>query len=250
MRFISPIIVQVAKDFWKKAGGSNLFPCDITGAVNLALPIDIVSLSELSLNKIQDWLTQRKVSLDLGIDDRLLHGFILISKGTGFIFVNGTDSEEERRYTIAHEASHFLLDYKLPRESAVKKMGDEILEVMDGYREPTVEERINGTLTYVSIKPYTHLLEKVGDGTFDNTEVLNSENDADELALELLAPYATVIKDTNPNRNKISFYDFKNQCYHILRSKYLIPDSIAEAYSSKLAYIATGAPSLLKKWGF
>lgn len=250
MRSISSISAQTAKDFWKSAGGNNIFPCDITGAVNLALPIDIVSLSELSLNKIQNWLSERKVFLDLEIDDRLLHGFILISRGTGFIFVNGTDTEEERRYTIAHEASHFLLDYKLPREIAVKKLGEGILEVMDGYREPTIEERIDGTLTSVSIKPYTHLLEKVGDGTFNNTDVLNSENNADELALELLAPYATVIKDTKPAQNKISFYDFKNQCYQILRSKYLIPDSIAEAYSSKLAYIATGAPSLLSKLGF
>lgn len=250
MRFISAIIIQVAKDFWKSAGGNNSFPCDITGAVNLALPIDIVSLSELSLNKIQTWLTERKVLLDLEIDDRLLHGFILISRGTGFIFVNGTDTEEERRYTIAHEASHFLLDYKLPRESAVKKLGEGILEVMNGYREPTIEERIDGTLTSVSIRPYTHILEKIGDGTFDNTEILNSENNADELALELLAPHTIVIKDTNSNRSKISFYDFKNQCYQILRSKYLIPDTIAEAYSSKLAYIATGAPSLLSKLGF
>lgn len=250
MRLISVIITQVAKDFWKRAGGNTLFPCDISGAVNLALPIDIVCLSELSLKKIQTWLTERKVFLDLEIDDRLLHGFILISKGTGFIFVNGTDTEEERRYTIAHEASHFLLDYKLPRESAVKKLGETILEVMDGYREPTLEERVDGTLTSVTIKPYTHLLEKVGDGTFDRAEILNSENDADELALELLAPHATVIKDTNPNRNKISFYDFKNQCYQILRSKYLIPDTIAEAYSSKLAYVATGAPSLVSKLGF
>lgn len=250
MRFISAIIIQVAKDFWKSAGGNNIFPCDIMGAVNLALPIDIVSLSDLSLNRVEAWLTERKVFLDLEIDDRLLHGFILISKGTGFIFVNGTDTEEERRYTIAHEASHFLLDYKLLRENAVKKLGVEILQVMDGYRKPTDEERIDGTLTSVSIKPYTRLLEKVGDGTFDNTEILNSENDADDLALELLAPHSMVIKDTNPNRNKISFYDFKNQCYQVLRSKYLIPDSIAEAYSLKLSYIATGAPSLLSKLGF
>ncbi|MEI9908524.1 MAG: ImmA/IrrE family metallo-endopeptidase [Bacteroidota bacterium] len=250
MRFISPIITQVARDFWKNAGGKSVFPCDISGAVNLVLPIDIVCLSELSLKKIQIWLTERKVFLDLQIDDRLLNGFILISKGSGFIFVDGTDTEEERRYTIAHEASHFLLDYKLPRESAVKKLGESILEVMDGYREPTLEERIDGTLTSVTIKPYTHLLEKVGDGTFDRPEILNSENDADELALELLAPNASVIKDTNPNRNKISFYDFKNQCYQILRSKYLIPDSFAETYSSKLAYVATGAPLFLSKFGF
>ena len=249
MKYISPIIVQIAKDFWKSTGGTIVFPCDISGAVNLVLPIDIVCLSELSLNKIQTWLAERKVFLSLEIDDRLLHGFILISKGSGFIFVNGTDTEEERRYTIAHEASHFLLDYKLPRDTAVKKLGDGILEVMDGNRKPTIEERIDGTLTSVTIKPYTHLLEKVGDGTFNRMEILNSENEADGLALELLAPNSIVIKDTNPNRKKISFYDFKNQCYQILRSKYLIPDSIAEAYSSKLAYVATGAPSLVSRLG-
>lgn len=247
---MSPIINHVAKDFWIRAGGNKLFPCDITGAVNLALPIDIVSLSELSLKKIETWLTQRKVFLDLGIDDRLLHGFILISRGTGFIFVNGTDSEEERRYTIAHEAGHFLLDYERPRRNAIIKLGEKIVEVMDGYREATNEEQIDGILTSVSIKPYTHLLEKNSNGSFSNMNILNAENDADALALELLAPYATIIKDTNPNRNKISFYDFKNQCYQILRNKYLIPDSIAEAYSSKLAYAEIGSPSLAEKLGF
>jgi Zn-dependent peptidase ImmA (M78 family) len=250
MRFISPIIIQAAKDFWKIAGGNNVFPCDITGAVNLVLPIDIVSLSGLSLKKIQTWLNERRIFLDLEIDDRLLHGFILISRGTGFIFVNGIDAEEERRYTIAHEASHFYLDYKRPREIAVKKLGEGILEVMDGYRKPTIEERIDGTLNSISIKAYTHLLEKVGDGTFANVDILNSENEADALALELLAPSLTVIRDANPNRNKISFYDFKNHCYQILRSKYLIPASIAEAYSSKLAYLGTGSPSLVSKLGF
>jgi Zn-dependent peptidase ImmA (M78 family) len=249
MRFISSIVTQAGKDFWKRAGGNGAFPCDISGAVNLVLPIDIVSLSELSVIKIQNWLIARKVFLDLEIDDRLLHGFIIISKGSGFIFVNGTDTEEERRYTIAHEVSHFLLDYKLPRELAVKKLGESILEVLDGYREPTLEERIDGTLTSVTIKPYTHLLEKTGDGTFDSMNIQNSENNADALALELLAPSTNVIKDTNPARAKISFYDFKNKCYLILRSKYLIPDSIAETYSSKLAYLATGAPSLVSRLG-
>ncbi len=249
MRLISHDIAQVAKDFWKSAGESAV-PYDISGAVNLALPLDIICLSELSLKKVQIWLNERTVFLELEIDDRLLHGFILILRGSGFIFVNGTDSEEERRYTIAHEAGHFLLDYKLPREIAVKRMGGTILEVMDGYREPTIEERIDGVLHSISIKPYTHLLEKVGDGTFNNLDILNSENDADALALELLAPSGTVIKETNPAKSKISFYDFKNKCYQILRNKYLIPGPFAEAYSSKLAYVATGAPSLVSRLGF
>src|SRR6478736_3982828 len=129
MRMISPLTIQTAKEFWKTAGNNSSYPCDISGAVSLALPIDIVCLSELSLKKIENWLTERKVFFELEISDRLLHGFILISRGCGFIFVNGTDSEEERRYTIAHEAGHYLLDYKLPRDAAVKKLGKSILEV-------------------------------------------------------------------------------------------------------------------------
>jgi Zn-dependent peptidase ImmA (M78 family) len=250
MRGVSPLTIQTAMEFWQTAGGCSSYPCDISGAVNLVLPIDIVYLCELSLEKIQIWLTERKVSLSLEIDDRLLHGFILISRGSGFIFVNGTDTEEERRYTIAHEASHFLLDYKYPREIAMKKLGKSILEVMDGYREPTIEERIDGTLSSVVIKPYTHLLEIFGDGTLSNMVVLNSENEADALALELLAPSSMVIRDANRNKHKISFYDFKNQCYQVLRSKYLIPDSIAEVYSYKLAYAVNGGPSLASKLGF
>lgn len=250
MKLMSPQIVQIAREFWKASGAYNVFPRDISGAVNLVLPIDIVNLSELSLKKIETWLTRRRVSVGFEANDRLLHGFILVSRGAGFIFINGTDSEEERRYTIAHETSHFLLDYRLPRERAVKSMGKSILEVIDGFREPTVEERIDGALSSVLIKPYTHLLAKDGDGTFHNLEILNSENEADSLALELLAPSAQVIKETNPKRGKISFYDFKNQCYRVLRTTYLIPDPVADAYASRLTYATIGAPSLMSKLGF
>jgi hypothetical protein len=250
MRYTSTNIFQAKESFWKRAGGNNIFPCDIMKAVSRALPLDIVSLSELSLQKVQCWLNQKKVIIDLDINDRLLHGFILISKGTGFIFLNGTDSEKERRYTIAHEAGHYLLDYERPRKDAIAKLGKGIVEVLDGLRDATTEEQIDGVLASVSLKPYTHLLEKVGDGSFSNMDILNSENDADALALELLSPSSIVIRDTNPNKDKLSFFDFKNLCYHILRNKYLIPDSIAETYSSRLANIAVGFPSLAEKLGF
>ncbi|MBS1543478.1 MAG: ImmA/IrrE family metallo-endopeptidase [Bacteroidetes bacterium] len=240
---------SIAKVFWEQAGVTGPHPRDISGAVSLKLPIDIICLSDLTLKRIQDWLIKRKVVLNIEVDDRLLHGFILLSRGAGFIFINGTDKEEERRYTIAHEVSHFLLDYKMPRDLAVEKLGKSILEVLNGFREPTEVERIDGTLSGVKIKPYTHLLEKTGDGSFGDMRILESEDDADNLALELLAPRSMVLRDLSPRGIKISFYDFKSQCYQVLRSKYLIPDAIAERYSLKLTYAAIGPPSLVSKLG-
>ena len=243
-------ISKIADDFWNAAGGRISLPYDIFGAVSLALPLDIVSLSNLSVKNIEKWLAQRKIVIDIELEDRFLHGFILVSRGNGLIFVNGTDPEEERRYTVAHEASHFLLDYRLPRENAVKKLGPGILEVIDGRREATILERIDGALYAVLARPYTHLLEKVGDGSYENSDVQKAENDADELAVELLAPRSEIIRSFYPIKTRLSFNSVKDQCYRGLRYKYLIPNSVAEIYSTRIAYGITGGPSLLDQFGF
>lgn len=250
MSIIKPHIARIAREFWSKAGKRRLPTFDIVGAVSLILPVDIVSLSELSLKKVEQWLSERKVVLNIDMNDRHLHGFILTFKGSGFIFINGTDSEEERRFTVAHEASHFILDYKLPRVKAIEKFGPKIIEVLDGDRNPTNEERIDGLLSSVSVQPYTHLLEKVGDGSFDSIKIFDSENDADALAVELLAPSANVIKDTKIGNPKISFDDFRTHSLQILREKYMLPEAVAKDYSLRLSYVATGGPSLLSKLGF
>ncbi len=245
----NPHITRIAEDFWKAAGGRTSLPYDIVGAVSLALPVDIVSLSNLSVRNIEIWLAQRKIPIDIGLEDRVLHGFILVSKGNGFIFVNGTDPEEERRYTIAHEVGHFLLDYRLPRENAVKRLGPGILDVIDGRREATILERIDGALYSVLTRPYTHLLEKAGDGSFQRWDVQQAENEADELAVELLAPRSEIVKRFYPIKARLSFNSVKDQCFRDLRYKYMIPISVAEMYSTRIAYGITGGPSLRDQFG-
>lgn len=250
MKLIRPHIARIANEFRLKVGRRDKPVIDINGAVNLILPIDIVSLSELTLSKIGQWLSARRIDIDIEYSDRLLHGFILTFQGSGFIFINGTDTEEERRYTVAHEASHFILDYKLPRDKAIDRLGPQIVQVLDGYREASTDEMIDGLLASVSVKPYTHLLEKTGDGSFSNIKIYNAENDADALALELLAPSADVIKDVKFGHNKLSFEEFKATSFQILVTKYLLPVEIAKEYSIRLAYVFTGGPSLLSKLGF
>lgn len=243
-------IEKMARDFWNQVKKPKSEPpCDIAGAVSLVLPLDIISLCDLTLTKIDQWLVSKGISVLINVNDRHLHGFVLVKNGTGFVFINGTDSEEERRYTIAHEASHFILDYKIPRDKAIKKIGNGIENVLDGLREATVDEQVNGIISGVSVRPFTHLLEKEGDGSFESMKVFDAESNADILAIELLAPHAEIIKATLGGR-KLTFDLFDQYCLDILISKYKLPESIAKQYSKRLAYTVTRGPSIMNKLGF
>ncbi|WP_276348834.1 ImmA/IrrE family metallo-endopeptidase [Daejeonella sp. JGW-45] len=251
MQIVKPHIVNIASNFWKKAGLGKTQPVDIKGAVYLTLPVDVVDdIPELSLRKIEKWLIQRNIPISIDIDDREIHGFILTANSCGFIFINATDPEEERRYTLAHELSHFILDYKIPRDRAIGKLGTAILEVLDGHREPSLAERIDGVLTAIEIKPYTHLLEKKGDGSFESMRVFEAETEADMLALELIAPCAKVVKAAKNGKSKPAFSEFRSNCHKVLKETYGLPGSIIEEYASRIAYATTGGPSLLTKLGY
>lgn len=245
-------IERIAYNFWdqlKDWKGNP--PYDIMGAISLLLPIDVISLSSLTLCKINKWLSQRKVNLSIDANDRPLHGFIVIFRGSGLIFINGTDKEDERRYTIAHEISHFMLDYIIPREKAVVKMGPHITDVLDGLREATILEKVDSIINNVAVAPYTHLLEIEGDGSFQNIKVFNSENRADALAIELLAPKSEVIKRVFlTTKKKLNYDQFKEVAFEFLINEYGLPMQIAKNYSKKLSYQVTKGKSFMNKLGF
>jgi len=252
MMSVAPAYIEaIAKEFWSKIRRfRSQPPYDIAGAVSILLPLDIISLSELTLAGIDKWLNDRGIRIPVALSDRHLHGFLLIRNGSGFMFINGTDSEEERKYTIAHETSHFILDYKIPRDTAIEKLGKDIGAVLDGIRPPTVHEQVNGLIKEVSLDTFTHLLEKEGDGSFESFKVFNAENSADLLALELLAPFSEVMKVVQDGKRKIPFEVFDQQCLDLLVSVYKLPHPIARQYSKRLAYLTTGGPSILSKLGF
>lgn len=250
MVFIPFHIEKIATEFWNQVPKSKSKPpYDIAGAISLVLPLDIVSLCDLTLKRVDQWLASKGIIVPINVSDRHLHGFVLVNQGMGFIFINGTDSEEERLYTIAHETSHFILDYKIPRDKAIRKIGNGIKNVIDGLREATIDEQINGILSGIQVRPFTHLLEKEGNGSFENIKIFDAENNADALAIELLAPHTEVIKSTLTGR-KITFSLFDQRCFNILITKYKLPEPIAEQYSKRLAYAVTGGPSIMNKLGF
>jgi hypothetical protein len=104
------------------------------------------------------------------------------------VFLDGSDSDDERRFSLAHEVAHFLCDYLDPRERALRALGDRIREVLDGERAPRPEERLSALLRGVELGIYAHWMERSPDGAVTSAAVLAGEDRADRLALELLAP--------------------------------------------------------------
>ena len=116
--------------------------------------------------------------------DRRLRGALVAFADHGILFLDGADHEAEQRFTAAHEAAHFVLDYLLPRRRALALLGDGIRPVLDGERPPTCEERIDAALTACPLGLHVHLLDRR-----DPTgRVALAEDRVDRLARELLAP--------------------------------------------------------------
>ncbi|HEY8447892.1 MAG TPA: ImmA/IrrE family metallo-endopeptidase [Thermomicrobiales bacterium] len=213
-------LADLAERFWTAAGGPPRPPRDIQAAVSLVLPVTVVFLPMLGLERIEAWLERRSIPYRFESGNRRLRGCLVASGGHGIIFVDGAEPEDERRFTIAHEVAHFLLDYHEPRERALRAIGPGVLDVLDGRREPTPEERVHSALTGCPLGVHAHLMERSGDAGARAAAV---EYRADRLAWELLAP-ASELRRIDDARLEA-----------VLRDRYGLPRGEAERYARELS---------------
>jgi hypothetical protein len=246
---VEPRLVTIAEGFWKTAGTPPGWPRDLENAVALALPLATVNLPQLGLHEIQQWLEKRGVPYKFPCQDRRVRGCLVAYRGPGAVFIDGSDPQDERRFTLAHEVSHFLLDYHLPRQRARQQLGSGILDILDGLRSPTVGERVEGLLNLVSVAPHVHFLEQQGDGSFVRSEVWHAENRADQLAIELLAPLEAVSSDLVTSDQARMYSMCLASARGLLTAKYGLPTPIAQAYARAIAEELTGGPSILAELG-
>ncbi len=164
------------------------FPRDLIGDAVMQLPVSVEVLPRLSAHVIRQWLRQRGVHHVVSDADRALHGCLVARAGQGIVFLDASDEDSERRFTLAHEIAHFILDHLLPRLRALKVFGERILAVLDGERPPTREEMLSAVLERVRLGVQVHLMSRGADGVVCAWDVEESEQRADRLALELLAP--------------------------------------------------------------
>ncbi len=181
-------LARAVAEFWAKADEVEPFPRTLEAAISQALPLIIVKLPRLTIHAADEWLRARGRTSPFRVSNRRLRGCLIAHAGQGIIMLDGADSEAERRYTVAHELAHFILDYLEPRHRAVALLGPGIVEVLDGIRPARQDERIDAILGQVCVGIHSHLMERAAGGEIRNGQVLAAEEHADRLALELLAP--------------------------------------------------------------
>ncbi|HEY0005882.1 MAG TPA: ImmA/IrrE family metallo-endopeptidase [Pyrinomonadaceae bacterium] len=223
---------EAINQFWLRCGETEPYPRSLERSISLALPVTLIQLPRLKLYGIESWFARRGTLFSFNCRSRAVRGCLIAYGGQGFIFVDGTDPEDEQRFTIAHEAGHFIADYWLVRQSAISRLGEKILEVFDGLRLPSVSERVHAILAGTSLGVYTELMEREESGALAASEVWDIEDRADRVALALLAPPEDVLSEIDTAGG--TFDQRKAALLNKLCTQFGLPVSIADVYASSL----------------
>lgn len=226
--------------FWQSCGETETFPRQLERAVALALPVALVKLPRLHLLSVEDWLRRRGIPFRFHCESRAVRGCLLAFRGKGWIFLDGSDPDDERRFTLAHEIAHFLLDYWQPRRRAIERFGNGIVHVLDGTRPPQVSERVYALLAGIPIGMQVKLMERgVASG-----EVWKIEDRADKMALALLAPPEQVLA-----RVELDTTDFRlrlDKTTRIMMEAFGLSRSVAPLYARALLDAIGQGPSWIE----
>lgn len=224
-------VAKVATEFWHQAGYTETFPRSLEQAIAWVLPIAVVKLPRLRTMDVSAWLQQRGISFPHRSMDRSLRACLVARKGMGIIFIDGCDSDDERRFSLAHEAAHFICDYLEPRRLVFDTLGEAGLEILDGLRDATIEERLGGLLRGAHLGTFARLMERDSNGDAGQTAILEAEDRADLLALELLAPHKVVLKRLSTQSDSLAV----DSIQRLLACEFGLPRTAAQSYARILS---------------
>lgn len=227
------LIENTAQEFWALAGGAPSSPRDIKAAITLTLPLEIYPVPGLMVRDVLVWTQRVKIAHVIRGRNRRLRGCLIAYRGKGTIFFDRQDPDDEQRFTLAHELAHFLLDYQAPRQRAVSILGASILPVLDGERPPTIAERLHAVLSSVPLGVMSHLMERPDEGLPTNL-VIDIEDRADRLALELLAPALPLQEMMSQSIKPEGFSTRLAFLTQHLVADYALPGTIASSYARYL----------------
>ena len=232
---------EAVNRFWQQCGETEPFPRNLERSISLALPVTLVKLPHLKLHGIESWFERRGTSFRFNCRSRAVRGCLIAFGGQGLIFVDGADPDDERRFTIAHETGHFIVDYWLVREMAMAKFGEKIIDVFDGLRRPSIAERVHAMLASTSLGVYTDLMERDEASALARAEVWDMEDRADRVALALLAPPEEVLAEVDTS--SADFTQRQEIMMSVLRQRFGLPASITAAYARSLLESIGRGPS-------
>jgi len=194
---------ELARAFWEKAREPEPFPRNLRRSIARAVPLSVVLLPKLSVRAALDWLQNCGLLCELPGEDRPLRACLVARSGHGVALIDGSDGDSEQRFSIAHELAHFLRDYWSLRRRILKRLGADTLQVLDGERSPTAQERLHALLRNVPLGFHLHLMERDSEGNPLTSSIAQAESDADRLAYELLAPAEHVLGDVPGNKQAL-----------------------------------------------
>lgn len=226
--------------FWQLCGEAEPFPRSLERPTALALPVALVKLPRLRLRDVESWLQRRRISFQFNCQSRVVRGCLIAFGGQGLIFVDGADPDDERRFTLAHEIAHFIVDYWQPRERAIRRFGDAITEVLDGLRQPSVNERLYALLVSTPVGLHTNWMER----DEADAKVWDIEGRADRIALALLAPSDSVLSVADVSAP--TFDQRQTAIVSILCQEFGLPTSVARSYGRSLLTAVGKGPSWIE----
>lgn len=225
-------VEHTASLFWQLAQQNPVYPVPLEDIIGWAFPLLLRAVPQLSVRHVHDWLQTNQIAYAVAGTDRRLRGCLFAYRDHGIIFLDSEDPPNEQRFTLAHELAHFLLDYWLPRQRTLHALGESIRAVLDGVRAPTAEERVQAVLARTPLGVHSHLMERPEQG-LPSATVLQVENRADRLALEILAPAALLL--TRPAIDPRIPYPTRLQCLTMaLVSEFGLPATVAGSYARHL----------------
>lgn len=234
--------------FWKRAGGRPLPPVDIGYAATCALAIGIRPITGLTTSTAVGHLESIGIECAGDVNEHELHGCIAVGPRGAMILVEMRDDEAQRRFTIAHEVSHYILEVHRHHKRAAQRMGRDYVDILYGSREAAPTERIDAWLNNVRSSAITHFMDRDPSGRYGCGETLEAECVADRLALETLAPRAEMVRVAS-DCGKMPFRDLVDATRRIAEQRFGLPGAVAAPYAGRIAWRLTGGPSTAERFG-
>jgi hypothetical protein len=233
-------VAELVRAFWAEAGLVESFPRALRRPLARALPVSLVLLPRLRLDSVRAWLRDNGVVCPCDERNRPLRACLAAGRGHGLIFLDGTDADDEQRFSLAHEVAHFLRHYWQPRRLACRRLGEQVAEVLDGERLPTLNERLHALLKNASLGYQLHLMRRGPRREVPNAAIARAEEEADQVAYELLAPAADVLAQIETRQGDAGH----TQLVTVLEAVFGLPREQATDYARRLLPPAREDPLL------
>ena len=234
--------------FWKRAGGRSGFPIDIGYAAMSALEVYVEEMADLTTGAAASRNVGIGSRVPEKIDERRIHGCLIVGRSGAAILVERNDNEKEKRFTIAHEAAHFIVEVRRLQERAACKLGHAFTDVLHGLREATPNERIDAWLHNVRADAFVHFMDRTPSGEYGCVRTRDTECLADDLAIEILAPRLALMESLS-SFGPMGFSESLITAQCIAERRFGLPAEIAERYANSVVGQLRGGPSTAERFG-